>query len=451
MEKLTFDVIVVGMGVSALATAYFLLKNDCSLRICLVGLPDSQSKKAQGGIVVPEDQEWVSDTLKASFFTADIDLLKEVIGFTPVLKETFEEIGFTATEKRREGGHRRRRIWAYKDYTGLKITSLLFNYVRRFENVRFFVSRVEGVDLENRAVLTPSFVLVADKLVLAFGGYASSFASTTNDFYPALLHTALKGVVFSNLDWIQFHPTALSVGVTPLPLLTEALRGEGARLVDDDGVEFVDPLDNRFNVSRAILEIEISGKKAYLDLSRVDLDNFPQVLSFLEKFSIPKEKVPITPVAHYTMGGVKVDSDFRVVSVGGILADVYAAGELVYSGFHGKNRLASNSLLECFYSAWVVANSLVNGGSAKMGVEVGVGDVVVANKSRVDVEVEDYKFTAPIKSLLYDFYDLKMMQMLLLEMHTEKVLRWARDFLEKRADFWQNLIVASHLKRIGCA
>jgi L-aspartate oxidase len=186
--------------------------------------------------------------------------------------------------------------------------------------------------------------------VLATGGAAALWARTTNP--PGSLGIGLMlahaaGAALADLEFVQFHPTALVSESHDGFLITEAIRGEGALLVDDAGERFVDELAPRDQVALAIQHVLLSepGARVFLDLRAIDMTHFPNVASALRRAGLDpgRDLVPVAPAAHYTMGGVATDVDGR-----SSLPGLHAVGECACSGLHGANRLASNSLAECF-------------------------------------------------------------------------------------------------------
>jgi L-aspartate oxidase len=256
-----------------------------------------------------------------------------------------------------EGGHASRRIvHSGGSQTGHEITSKLAAMVAaedRIEVLEKSSATALWSDGERcHGVLTDSGPVAAAATVLATGGAAALWRRTTNPrgaigAGPVL--AAAAGADLADLEFCQFHPTAVALPGSPFDgsLITEAIRGEGATLLDAAGERFTDELAPRDAVTAAILErMRVDGTPdVKLDLRRIDEARFPNVFASLAEAGLDprSEPVPVTPAAHYTMGGVVVDLDGR-----SSLAGLYAVGECSCTGLHGANRLASNSLSECF-------------------------------------------------------------------------------------------------------
>jgi L-aspartate oxidase len=206
--------------------------------------------------------------------------------------------------------------------------------------------RCVGLALEDGGTLT------ARATILATGGAAALWSRTTNppgSFGSGLLLARHAGAALADLEFTQFHPTAV-VGIAGREgfLISEAVRGEGATLHDADGERFVDELAPRDAVARAIFRLlrETGAQAAELDMTMVDPGRFPNVVTALREAGLDptRERIPVAPASHYVMGGIVTDLDGRAEGVDAL----YAVGECACTGLHGANRLASNSLSECF-------------------------------------------------------------------------------------------------------
>jgi L-aspartate oxidase len=256
-----------------------------------------------------------------------------------------------------EGGHSHRRIiHAGGSQTGREITGALARIVAEQDRITV-LEETSAVCLWSdgercHGVLTDRGTIAARATLLATGGAAALWRRTSNPWGAigagSVLATA-AGADLADIEFCQFHPTCLSAPGTPFDgaLITEAIRGEGATLLTESGERFTDELAPRDDVTAAIIN-QISAQPGHtvgLDLRGIDPARFPSVFEMLEKagFDPSNDPVPVSPGAHYVMGGVAVDLDGRS-SVEGL----YAAGETACTGLHGANRLASNSLTECF-------------------------------------------------------------------------------------------------------
>ena len=244
-----------------------------------------------------------------------------------------------------EGGHSRRRVSSVDGAaTGWAVTSLLGRRAAKSDRIvtREATAILSLVVAGGRClgVVTPEGPVFARATILAMGGAAALWARTTNppgQIGDAVAIGVAAGAAIADMEFMQFHPTVLEGSRL---LLTEALRGDGAKLIDEAGERFVDELAPRDEVARAI----VRKGRVFLDLRSIDRSRFPGLMAEIEKsgFDPSVQPVPVSPAAHYTIGGIVTDLLGRT-DIGGL----YAAGECAATGVHGANRLASNSLLEC--------------------------------------------------------------------------------------------------------
>jgi L-aspartate oxidase len=253
-----------------------------------------------------------------------------------------------------EGGHRRRRVaHAGGSATGRHLTARLADLVTAHERIDVHErSSAHALWVEEgrcAGVVTESVAIPAAGTVLATGGAAALWQRTTNP--PGAIGSGLTlaagaGAALADLEFMQFHPTAVAVaGELDGFLVTEAVRGDGALLVTDEGERFVDELAPRDEVTLALESQMRTGRRTLLDLRPVDMRAFPNIVERLATAGIDPERelVPVAPAAHYMIGGVVTDEHGRST-----LPGLYAVGECACTGVHGANRLASNSLSECF-------------------------------------------------------------------------------------------------------
>ena len=372
-KPLRADVTVVGAGAAGLFCA--LVAAEEGATVALVSrspLADSASYWAQGGIaaaLAADDTpaRHAADTLVAGRGAARPSAVEALCDESPDRVRDLERLGVRFDADRHgalalglEGGHSTRRIvHAGGAATGRRITRQLSAVAAAHERVRVMEHTTATGLLVTGGRCTGVAALAQDGrlriasrgTVLATGGSAALWARTTNPpgsmgVGLALAHGARARL--ADLEFVQFHPTALvSGGPRDGFLITEAVRGEGAVLLDERGERFVDELAPRDEVALAIEErLRMQGSRSVgLDLRRVDLAGFPNIAEAiaLEGIDPGAETVPVAPAAHYTMGGVATDLDGRA-SIEGLLA----VGECACTGLHGANRLASNSLAECF-------------------------------------------------------------------------------------------------------
>lgn len=369
------DFLVIGAGVAGLRAAIELAAAGRVLVVAKDALRESSSEYAQGGIAVAlSDDDEVrlheQDTLHAGDGLCDSGavhtLVEEGPGAIQQLIEwgaEFDRGGGGRLAFTREGAHSRNRVLhAHGDSTGREIARTLYHKAASLPNVEFRTyaavtdllladGAAAGAAVYDQAAhrTTPVF---ARAVLLATGGLGRVYRETTNPDVATGDGVAIAwraGAEISDIEFVQFHPTALHVEGAPRFLLSEALRGEGARLLNASGERFTDELAPRDVVARAIMdEIRRTGAPhVFLDLTHRGAEfireRFPRIYETCRRYDvdISRRPAPVHPAAHYAMGGVKADLDGRTC-----VPRLFAAGEAASTGVHGANRLASNSLLE---------------------------------------------------------------------------------------------------------
>ncbi len=392
----SFDMVIVGSGLAGLSVALLAAPE---LRIAVLTkqlLHDGASELAQGGIaaVIAEDDSFdfhVEDTLVAGAGLCDKAATRLVVENAPTAIGWLRDMGVAFTLEddstdqlhlTREGGHSQRRIVHMTDATGAAVQETLMAQVRRRPNVSLFehhtlvdlitTHKLQGATSgANRCLGLYAYdesrdeviTLGATHTVLATGGAGKVYLYTTNPDTATgdgIAAAWRAGCRVSNMEFVQFHPTCLYHPHAKSFLISEAVRGEGGRLVLPDGTRFMAAHDARLElaprdvVARAIdFEMKKHGLDCvYLDISHQSpaflQTHFPTILARCLELGIDitKQPIPVVPAAHYTCGGVQTDLRARTDIDG-----LYAVGETACTGLHGANRLASNSLLECMVFA----------------------------------------------------------------------------------------------------
>ena len=371
----TADVLVVGTGAAGLFHALKLPSEYRVLVITKSKADEADSFLAQGGMCMLLDDDdydsYFEDTMRAGHYENNKESVDIMLRSSQHIVEQLVDYGvdFQRDEDgcfvfTREGAHSENRILFHEDLTGREITSKLLEQAQKRENITI-LENTTMVDIlcDKEANRCRGAVVrredgqyeevLARAVVLCTGGLGGVFHFSTN--FPHIAGDSLAiamrhGLEIENINYIQIHPTTL---YTQKPgrrfLISESVRGEGARLYNKAGERFVDELLPRDVVSNAICEQMKLDKRPYVELniSHLDADfikkRFPNIYNrcLEEGIDMTKEGIPVTPGQHYFMGGIKVDSDSKT----GMDA-LYACGETSCNGVHGRNRLASNSLLE---------------------------------------------------------------------------------------------------------
>lgn len=371
-SEMNTDIVIVGCGVAGLYCALNLPKGKKITIVTKNEAPKSDSFLAQGGICVLRDEEdfkvFFEDTMKAGHYENNPDSVEimirssqEVIGDLVSFGVQFEKNGdrFHYT---REGAHSRPRILFHEDETGKEITSHLLETARSRENITL-IENFTMVDLICDDNVCYGIIghdadgnyirICADYTVLATGGIGGLFKHSTN--YRHLTGDALAlaikyDIKLQHIDYIQIHPTTLYTKKHGREfLISESVRGEGAILLNSKGERFVNELLPRDVVANAIFEEmkKEGGEHVWLSMAPIPAEeirtHFPNIYQHCleEGYDVTKEPIPVVPSQHYFMGGIDVDSYSKTS-----MERLYAIGETACNGVHGRNRLASNSLLE---------------------------------------------------------------------------------------------------------
>lgn len=381
-ESKKADVIIVGTGAAGLYTALKLSKSIRVFMITKDEILNSDSYLAQGGISVLKGREdyesYYEDTLKAGRYENNKQSVEVMINTSPYIMKDLIHYGVDFDKEgeeysyTREGAHSTYRILHHKDITGKEITTKLLNNVLQCDNITILphttmldllqennkcngiIVQTEGKEIE---------VIRAKIVILATGGIGGLFHNSTN-----FLHITGDGIALSlkykikleNIHYIQIHPTTLySENPGRRFLISESVRGEGGYLYNRKKERFVDELLPRDMVSSAI-KMQMRKEDStfvYLSMKHLDAEKvrlrFPNIYEkcLEEGYDLTKDFIPVTPAQHYHMGGIKVDLNSNTS-----MQNLFAVGEVSCNGVHGKNRLASNSLLESLVFAERAAN-----------------------------------------------------------------------------------------------
>lgn len=373
MQNYKTDILIVGTGASGLFAALHCPSDKNILMITKDAVENSDSFLAQGGICVLRDENdydsFMEDTLKAGHYenrreSVDImirssrEVINELISYgVDFARQENGELNYT-----REGCHSKARILFHEDITGKEITRNLLKAVQKLPNVHIleYVTMLDLIEQDNTCfgILAKDkndeyLTIEADNTILASGGIGGLYEHSTN--YPHLTGDAIAialrhNIKLENPDYVQIHPTSLYTNKPGRSfLISESVRGEGAKLYGKDGKRFANEV-----LPRDLMTAEIKKQMAkdnmpyvWLDMTvlgkDVILNHFPHIYEkcLEEGFDVTKQWIPIVPAQHYYMGGIHVDKYSKTA-----MNNLYAVGETSCNGVHGANRLASNSLLE---------------------------------------------------------------------------------------------------------
>ncbi len=407
-----YDVVIVGTGVAGLFAGLHLPKDKKILIICKGAPEKSDSYLAQGGICMLQSEDdyepYFNDTMRAGHNLNNPDAVecmirgsREVISELVAIGVDFARNSDGTLASTREGGHSRNRICYHEDCTGKEITSRLMEKVQTLENVEIAPETVMldiiedgeecfGIVVKDRDGVKKVY---ADYTILACGGIGGIFEKSTN--FRILTG---DGVAVDNIDYIQIHPTTLySEKSGRCFLISESVRGEGARLLDKNFNRFCDELQPRDVVTANILKKmkEDGTKHVWLDLRPIPEEevksHFPSIAEKCreEGYDVFAQPIPVVPAQHYFMGGIRSGLNGATT-----LKRLYAVGETCCNGVHGANRLASNSLLESLLFAKRSAQDIASAYSP--------ADAKKAEKITVDFSVygDTEKLFAEYKELL---------------------------------------------------
>lgn len=407
--------LIIGSGIAGLNFALNAARKGHVTILTKKRVAESNTNYAQGGIAAVLDktdsaEKHIADTLKAGSYHNKLSAVRFMVEHSREAITRLIELGveFEKEHKKsykdgasctaahcltltREGGHRSARIAYVGDYTGAEVERILVRRVREHPNIKIIenafaldlitksstsatgksATEVIGVyftkDQKSRTASQKTDYILADMTVLATGGVGQLYKYTTNpeiatgDGIAMAIRASAKT---KDLEFIQFHPTALAIHRKPLFLLSEALRGEGAKLINSKGEEFMRLYDKRGElasrdiVARAIYS-ELKNGQVYLKFKNATSTHlktrFPKIYAELKKhyLDLAKDSIPVVPAVHYVCGGIETDLHGKTS-----LKRLYALGEAARTGVHGANRLASNSLLEAFVFSNQIPNKI---------------------------------------------------------------------------------------------
>lgn len=431
MQNYKTDILIVGTGASGLFAALHCPIDKNILMITKDAVENSDSFLAQGGICVLRDENdydsFMEDTLKAGHYenrreSVDImirssrEVINELIGYgVDFAKQANGELNYT-----REGCHSKARILFHEDITGKEITRNLLKAVQKLPNVHIleYVTMLDLIEQDNTCfgILAKDkndeyLTIEADNTILASGGIGGLYEHSTN--YPHLTGDAIAialrhNIKLENPDYVQIHPTSLYTNKPGRSfLISESVRGEGAKLYGKDGRRFANEV-----LPRDLMTAEIKKQMAkdnmpyvWLDMTvlgkDVILNHFPHIYEkcLEEGFDVTKQWIPIVPAQHYYMGGIHVDKYSKTK-----MNNLYAVGETSCNGVHGANRLASNSLLEGLVFAKRAVNKIHDGENAQHK-KYDIDFAQLANNVQQNIDREKISLAQEYKKAIFNEMD----------------------------------------------
>lgn len=409
------DFLVIGSGISGLNFALNAAKKGNVIIVTKKKIVDSSTNFAQGGIAAVLDKtdnfkKHVQDTLQAGAHHNNKKAVEFMIRQSPEAIYRLIDLGVEFANDKgelkltREGGHNQRRIAYVGDYTGREIEKVLIKRVKEHPNISIFENTF-ALDLitKNKTCYGAQIIhknqiqsIFASQTIIATGGIGQLFLYTTN---PKIatgdgIAMALRaGCKVRDMEFIQFHPTALAKKLSPMFLISETVRGEGAKLVNYKGQSFVNALASRDIVARSIYE-ELKKGPVYLDIRNKKAtylkNRFPQIYEKLEKYGYKMDLnlIPVTPAAHYECGGIVTDLQGKTA-----VKNLFAFGEVACTSVHGANRLASNSLLEALVFSNQIIKQLDKSGKKNI--------LPTKNQKIINIKATNYK--KKIKKIMWEF------------------------------------------------
>lgn len=431
MQNYKTDILIVGTGASGLFAALHCPSDKNILMITKDAVENSDSFLAQGGICVLRDENdydsFMEDTLKAGHYenrreSVDImirssrEVINELIGYgVDFARQENGELNYT-----REGCHSKARILFHEDITGKEITRNLLKAVQKLPNVHIleYVTMLDLIEQDNTCfgILAKDkndeyLTIEADNTILASGGIGGLYEHSTN--YPHLTGDAIAialrhNIKLENPDYVQIHPTSLYTNKPGRSfLISESVRGEGAKLYGKDGKRFANEV-----LPRDLMTAEIKKQMAkdnmpyvWLDMTvlgkDVILNHFPHIYEkcLEEGFDVTKQWIPIVPAQHYYMGGIHVDKYSKTT-----MNNLYAVGETSCNGVHGANRLASNSLLEGLVFAKRAVNKIHDGENAQHK-KYDIDFAQLANNVQQNIDREKIILAQEYKKVIFNEMD----------------------------------------------